>query len=77
MLLLVTMEHSHTIEILRMNVPNRLPRWVLAFLSFRGMFNLNDPRWGRGVTTGGRTSSARIRIIGPTPPPTTTAAWKA
>ncbi len=45
-----------------MNVPHRLPRWVLALPGLRGMFNLNDPRWGRGEE--GANSARPIRMIG-------------
>ncbi len=31
-----------------MNLPIRAPRWALLPERIRGMFNLNDPRWGRG-----------------------------
>jgi len=31
-----------------MNFHHRLPRWVALLPGVRGMFNLNDPRWGRG-----------------------------
>lgn len=31
-----------------MNFPNRTLRWSLISSRVRGMFNLNDPRWGRG-----------------------------
>ena len=31
-----------------MNQPLRARRWALLPESLRGMFNLNDPRWGRG-----------------------------
>ena len=35
-------------ENLRMNLHNRASRWALLPERIRGMFNLNDPRWGRG-----------------------------
>jgi len=28
--------------------PLRAPRWALLPQRIRGVFNLNDPRWGRG-----------------------------
>ena len=31
-----------------MNFLNRAPRWAVLPERLRGMFNLNDPRWGRG-----------------------------
>lgn len=31
-----------------MNFMNRTPRWAVLPERLRGMFNLNDPRWGRG-----------------------------
>ncbi|MBP3980261.1 FtsH protease activity modulator HflK [Acidovorax sp. JG5] len=31
-----------------MNFQNRNPRWAMLPERVRGMFNLNDPRWGRG-----------------------------
>jgi membrane protease subunit HflK len=31
-----------------MNFPTRAPRWAMLPERIRGMFNLNDPRWGRG-----------------------------
>lgn len=31
-----------------MNLQNRTPRWASLPERVRGMFNLNDPRWGRG-----------------------------
>jgi membrane protease subunit HflK len=39
-------------ENLRMNLPNRASRWALLPERIRGMFNLNDPRWGRGDDKG-------------------------
>src|SRR6218665_687309 len=35
-------------ETLRMNFQNRPLGWALLPEGIRGMFNLNDPRWGRG-----------------------------
>ena len=35
-------------ETLRMNFQNRTQRWASLPERIRGMFNLNDPRWGRG-----------------------------
>lgn len=32
----------------RMNSPNSARRWALLPQGLRGVFNLNDPRWGRG-----------------------------
>ena len=34
-------------ETFRMNFLNRAPRWAVLPERLRGMFNLNDPRWGR------------------------------
>lgn len=31
-----------------MNFQDRAPRWAMLTSRLRGMFNLNDPRWGRG-----------------------------
>ena len=31
-----------------MNFQDRNPRWAMVPQRIRGMFNLNDPRWGRG-----------------------------
>lgn len=31
-----------------MNFQDRNPRWAMLPERIRGMFNLNDPRWGRG-----------------------------
>lgn len=36
------------VETFRMNFLNRAPRWAVLPERLRGMFNLNDPRWGRG-----------------------------
>ena len=50
-----------------MNFSNRAPRWALLPKGLRGMFNLNDPRWGRGDdkdSDGSRPDSDR-----PIPPP--------
>ena len=53
-----------------MNVPHRLPRWVLALPGLRGMFNLNDPRWGRGEEGGEqRPADSDDRPTPPPPPP--------
>lgn len=35
-----------------MNLYNRTSRWALVPRQLRGMFNLNDPRWGRGDDAG-------------------------
>lgn len=35
-----------------MNLHNRASRWALLPERIRGMFNLNDPRWGRGDDKG-------------------------
>src|SRR5574337_1970015 len=37
---------------MRKNVNNRASRWALLPERIRGMFNLNDPRWGRGDDKG-------------------------
>lgn len=34
-----------------MNFQNRTPRWTMLPERIRGIFNLNDPRWGRGEDT--------------------------
>ena len=39
---------SNQAETLRMNFQNRTLRWASLPERIRGMFNLNDPRWGRG-----------------------------
>ena len=53
-----------------MNVPHRLPRWVLALPGLRGMFNLHDPRWGRGEEGGEqRPADSDDRPTPPPPPP--------
>ena len=50
-----------------MNFSHRAPRWALLPKGLRGMFNLNDPRWGRGddkEADGSRPDADR-----PIPPP--------
>ena len=48
-----------------MNAPNSARRWALLPASLRGMFNLNDPRWGRGDDK----SNDDARDDGGRPPP--------
>lgn len=50
-----------------MNSSHRAPRWALLPKRLRGMFNLNDPRWGRGDDKD--TDGARPDGDKPTPPP--------
>src|SRR5690606_39759603 len=47
------------------NAPNSARRWALLPASLRGMFNLNDPRWGRGDDK----SNDDARDDGGRPPP--------
>jgi membrane protease subunit HflK len=48
-----------------MNAPNSARRWAVLPAGLRGMFNLNDPRWGRGDDK----SSDDSRGDGGRPPP--------
>ena len=50
-----------------MNFSHRAPRWALLPKRLRGMFNLNDPRWGRGDDKD--TDGTRPDGDKPTPPP--------
>lgn len=50
-----------------MNFSYRASRWALLPKGLRGMFNLNDPRWGRGDDKD--TDGARPDADKPTPPP--------
>src|SRR3989338_2735249 len=52
-------------ENLRMNAPNSTRRWALLPQGLRGVFNLNDPRWGRREDK----SSDDSRSEGGKPPP--------
>ncbi len=49
-----------------MNFPNRTLRWALLPERVRNMFNLNDPRWGRGDDKSDDTARPEDR---PAPPP--------
>ena len=53
-------------ETLRMNFQNRTLRWASLPERIRGMFNLNDPRWGRGDEKPDDTVRPEER---PVPPP--------
>ena len=53
-------------ETLRMNFQNRTQRWASLPERIRGMFNLNDPRWGRGDDKPDEAARPEDR---PTPPP--------
>ncbi|MFC7206004.1 FtsH protease activity modulator HflK [Comamonas endophytica] len=50
-----------------MNFSQRAPRWALLPQRLRGMFNLNDPRWGRGDDKD--PNGARPDADRPVPPP--------
>lgn len=50
-----------------MNFLNRAPRWAVLPQRLRGMFNLNDPRWGRGDDKDDE--AARPDADRPAPPP--------
>lgn len=49
---IVTEQIHKVLEKLRMNPYHRASRWALLPERIRGMFNLNDPRWGRGDDKG-------------------------
>ncbi|MFN4121550.1 FtsH protease activity modulator HflK [Acidovorax sp.] len=49
-----------------MNFPNRTLRWALLPERVRNMFNLNDPRWGRGDDKSDDTSRPEDRPVPPT-----------
>jgi membrane protease subunit HflK len=50
-----------------MNFQNRSLRWALLPQRIRGMFNLNDPRWGRGED--GKSEEGGRSAERPSPPP--------
>jgi modulator of FtsH protease HflK len=52
-----------------MNFLNRAPRWAVLPERLRGMFNLNDPRWGRGEDNNAGEGEKRPDSDRPTPPP--------
>jgi len=52
-----------------MNFLNRAPRWAVLPERLRGMFNLNDPRWGRGEDNNAGEGEQRPDSDRPTPPP--------
>ena len=61
-----------------MNFLNRLPRWAALPQGLRGMFNLNDPRWGRGEDkdradndSAPHAENDSDRPVSPPPPPQT------
>ena len=52
-----------------MNFLNRAPRWAVLPERLRGMFNLNDPRWGRGEDNKPGEGEQRPDSDRPVPPP--------
>jgi modulator of FtsH protease HflK len=52
-----------------MNFLNRAPRWAVLPERLRGMFNLNDPRWGRGEDNHTGEGEQRPDSDRPAPPP--------
>jgi len=52
-----------------MNFLNRAPRWAVLPERLRGMFNLNDPRWGRGEDNNAGEGEQRPDSDRPVPPP--------
>ena len=52
-----------------MNFQNRTTRWAVLPERLRGMFNLNDPRWGRGEDNNAGEGEKRPDSDRPTPPP--------
>ncbi|MDO4591286.1 MAG: protease modulator HflK N-terminal domain-containing protein, partial [Comamonadaceae bacterium] len=52
-----------------MNFLNRAPRWAVLPERLRGMFNLNDPRWGRGEDNQAGEGEQRPDSDRPVPPP--------
>lgn len=52
-----------------MNFLNRAPRWAMLPERLRGMFNLNDPRWGRGEDNNTGEGEQRPDSDRPVPPP--------
>lgn len=51
-----------------MNFQNRTLRWMLLPERIRGMFNLNDPRWGRGEDAAPTDSDSRPEVRSDPPP---------
>ena len=51
-----------------MNFLNRAPRWAVLPERLRGMFNLNDPRWGRGEAQKSGEGEQRPDSDRPAPP---------
>lgn len=51
-----------------MNFLNRAPRWAVLPERLRGMFNLNDPRWGRGEDNNAGEGEQRPDSDRPAPP---------
>ena len=49
--------------------PNLSSRWAASVAGARGMFNLNDPRWGRGEGQSGNEEQPPEQPRPPTPPP--------
>lgn len=54
-----------------MNFLNRAPRWAVLPERLRGMFNLNDPRWGRGEDNKAGEGEQNPDSDRPVPPPPT------
>lgn len=54
-------------ETLRMNFQNRTLRWASLPERLRGMFNLNDPRWGRGDEKPDDAARPEDRPVSPPP----------
>ena len=52
-----------------MNFLNRAPRWAVLPERLRGIFNLNDPRWGRGEDKNAGEGEQRPDSERPVPPP--------
>lgn len=52
-----------------MNFLNRAPRWAVLPERLRGMFNLNDPRWGRAEDNSAGEGEKRPDSDRPVPPP--------
>lgn len=52
-----------------MNFLNRAPRWAVLPERLRGMFNLNDPRWGRGEDNQAGEGESRPDSDRPAQPP--------
>jgi modulator of FtsH protease HflK len=49
-----------------MNQPSSVRGWAPLLQRLRGMFNLNDPRWGRGDNSTGDDKQARATSATPT-----------